>query len=92
MKEKDSCNIICATPLIAHNSTTLHRTQCIKSQHKQAFVKKSELTVPFKLLYFLSAARHCELQTAWIREDKLIYTGEILTQLLKSHISNFILK
>lgn len=92
MKEKDSCKIICAAALNAHNSIALHRTQCTKSQHKQAFVKKSELTATCKMLYFLSKARHCELQTAWIRGDKLIYTGEILIQLLKSHVTDIILK
>lgn len=44
------------------------------------------------MLHFMSTSKHCELQTARIREETLIYIGEILIRLLKSHISNIILK
>ena len=53
-KEKDSHNIICAIPLIAHSVSTLYRTQCTESQHEQAFVKKSELTVTWQDAVFSS--------------------------------------
>lgn len=47
----------------------LPRTQGNKSQHKQAFGKKSEFTTMYKISYFLYSSRHCELQTTWIQTN-----------------------